>query len=126
MLTKSMIAIAAVVTSLAALSVGNAEARTSNDFNVGVPTSVGSGAFYGAGYGAHYAPSITIATSPAYRRAVAISCGQARNIVMGNGFYNVTAIDCSAPSYKFVAWQDGTAYRVRINGWGNITGVSQL
>ena len=58
--------------------------------------------------------------------AVGISCGEARNVLKANGFYNVTALDCSAPSFRFVAWQDGGAYRVRVNGWGKITGVSPL
>ncbi len=126
MLTKSMIATLAVITSLAALPVEQAAARTSGDFNVGVPVTVGPGASYAAGFGAHYAPSITVVAGTTYPRYAGLSCGQARSIVMGNGFYNVTAIDCTAPGFKFVAWQDGSAYRVRVNGAGNITGVSHL
>ena len=126
MLTKSMIATLAVIASLAALPVENAEARTSSDFNVGVPVTVGPGASYGAGYGARYTPSITIVAGTSYPRYAGLSCGQARSIVMRNGFYNVSAIDCQAPGFKFVAWLVGNAYKVRVNGVGNITGVSPL
>jgi len=125
MLTKSMIAALALIASLAALPAEHAEARTSSDFNVGVP-STADGTSYGIGYGAHYAPSITFTTGAAYPHHAWISCGQARSIVMGSGFYNVSAIDCAAPGYGFVAWQDGNAYRVRVNGVGNITRVSPL
>lgn len=121
MLTKSIIVSAAILAGFVALEAGNAQARTSSDFNVGVPNPS-----YGAGYGAHYEPSVTFAAGTAYQRVIAISCGQARSVVQGNGFYNVSAIDCSAPNYKFVAWQAGSAYRVRVNGAGMITGVARL
>ena len=117
MLTKSMIAIAAVLVSLTALPVQNAEAKSHVDFNVGV--GIGVGGFYpGYGYGGVYAP--------VYEPYYGVSCGQARSIVKGSGFYKVTAIDCSAPSYKFVAWQGGNKYKVRVNAAGNITGVTPL
>ena len=121
MLAKSMIAITAVLASLAVLPAGDAFARASgNDFYADSSTG---GGFHGAGFG----PSVVAAPGVRFQSyAPSISCGQARNIVKGNGFYNVTALDCSAPSFKFVAWQAGSAYRVRVNGWGNITGVSRL
>ncbi|MEI8180023.1 hypothetical protein [Aestuariivirga sp.] len=119
MLTKSMIAIVAVLASLTALPVGNAEAKSHVDFNVGV--GIGVGGFYpGYGYGGVFVPGAY------YEPSYGVSCGQARSIVKGNGFYNVTAIDCSAPSYRFIAWQGGNKYKVRINSAGNITGVTPL
>ena len=117
MLTKSMISIVAVLASLATVPVGTAEAHSHVDFNVGV--GFGVGGFYPA-YGGYYAPGAY------YEPNYGISCGQSRNIVKGNGFYSVTAIDCSAPSYKFVAWQGGNKYKVRVNSAGNITGVTPL
>lgn len=111
---KYLIATAAVLASLVAIPVSSAEARSHVDFSVGI----GVGGFY-PGYGGYYG----VYAEP---RVVGISCGQARNIVRGNGFYKVTPIDCSAPSYRFVAWQGGYQYRVRVNSWGNITGVSPL
>ena len=55
-----------------------------------------------------------------------MSCYQAKKIVRGSGFYNVSATDCSAPSYRFIAWRSGNKFRVRVNSAGNITGVSPL
>lgn len=124
MLTKSMIAIAAVLASVAALPVGEAQARSGgNDYYADSATG---GGFSGAGYGPRFvqAPGVHVQGYQGYQAS--INCGQARSILKGNGFYNLTALDCSAPSFKFVAWQHGNAYRVRINGWGNITGVSPL
>ncbi len=115
MFDKYMIATAAVLASLLVMPVHSAEAKS--NLNVGIGIGVGVGGFYpgyGAYYGGYYAPH------------AGVSCGQARNIVKGNGFYKVTAIDCSAPSYRFVAWQGGNKYRIRVNSWGNITGVSPL
>jgi len=117
MLTKSMIAIAAVLASVSILPAGNAEAHSNVDFNVGV--GIGVGGFY-PGFGGYYAPGAY------YEPYYGISCNQARNIVKGSGFYKVSAIDCSAPSFRFIAWQGGNKYKVRVNGAGNITGVTPL
>lgn len=115
MFDKYMIATAAVLASLVAIPVHSAEAKSHVDFNVGV--GIGVGGFY-PGYGGYYG---------GYDEPYAgVSCGQARSIVKGNGFYKVSAIDCSAPTYRFIAWQGGNKYKVRVNNWGNITGVSPL
>jgi hypothetical protein len=121
MFTKSMISIVAVLASLTAIPVQNAEAKV----NVGVGIGIGVGGFYpGYGYGDVYVPGPVYA--PVYTPYYGVSCGQARSIVKGSGFYSVTAIDCSAPSYKFIAWQGGSKYKVRVNSAGNITGVTPL
>lgn len=113
MFNKYMIATAAVLASLALMPAQNAQAKA----NVSIGIGLGVGGFYpgyGGYYGGYYAPH------------AAVSCGQARSIVKGSGFYKVTAIDCSAPSYRFTAWQGGNKYRVRVNSWGNITGITPL
>lgn len=121
MLTNSKLAIVAVLASLGLALAAPAEAKV----NVGVGIGIGVGGFYpGYGYGGVYVPGPVYA--PVYAPYYGISCGQARNIVKGSGFYGVTAIDCSAPSYKFIAWQGGSKYKVRVNGAGNITGVTPL
>lgn len=120
MLTKSLIATAALALSLATFTAGNAEAKSHVNLNVGV--GIGVGGFYAPGY-VGVVPGYIEYDEPYYS---GISCGQARNIVKGNGFYNVKSIDCSAPSYKFVAWQGGNKYKVRVNSAGNITGVTPL
>ena len=117
MLTKSKFALIAVIASLGLAMAAPAEAKV----NVGVGIGIGVGGFYpGYGYGGVYVPV------PVYEPHYGISCGQARSIVKGNGFYKVSAIDCSAPSYKFIAWQGGAKYKVRVNSVGNITGVTPL
>lgn len=121
MLTKSKIIAVAVLASLGLALAAPAEAKV----NVGVGIGIGVGGYYpgyvpGYGYGGVYVPV------PVYEPAYGISCGQARSIVKGSGFYKVTAIDCSAPSYKFIAWQGGSKYKVRVNWAGNITGVTPL
>lgn len=114
MIAKSLIAAAALV-SFSLFAAPAAEAKSHVDFTVGI----GVGGFY-APYGGYYVPG-------GYAEPYAgISCGQARAIVKGSGFYKVTAIDCSAPSFRFVAWQGGNKYKVRVNAWGNITGVTPL
>ena len=116
MIGKSLIAAAAIAAALTA-SLPASEAKAGVDVNIGI----GVGGFYpGYGYGGVYVPGAY------YEPYYGISCGQARSIVKGSGFYKITAIDCSAPSYKFVAWQGGNKYKVRVNSAGNITGVSPL
>ena len=111
MLTKSKIAMFAVLATLGLALAAPAEAKV----NVGV------GGFYpGYGYGGVYVPG------PIYQPYYGVSCGEARSIVKGSGFYKVSAIDCSAPSYRFIAWQGGNKYKVRVNSAGNITGVTPL
>ena len=117
MLTKSKIATLAVLASLGLLMAAPAEAKSHVDVGVGI--GIGVGGFYPGGYGGYYGGYY----EPIY---YGVSCGEARSIVKGNGFYKVKAIDCSAPSYKFIAWQGGSKYKVRVNAAGNITGVTPL
>ena len=120
MLTKSKIAAFAVLASLGLALAAPAEAKV----NVGVGIGIGVGGFY-PGYGYGYGGGVYVPV-PAYEPYYGVSCGQARAIVKGNGFYKVTAIDCSAPSYRFIAWQGGNKYKVRVNAAGTITGVTPL
>ena len=120
MLNKSRIAILAVLASLGVALAAPAEAKV----NVGVGIGIGVGGFY-PGYGYGYGAGVYVPV-PAYEPYYGVSCGEARSIVKGSGFYKVKAIDCSAPGYKFIAWQGGNKYKVRVNSAGNITGVTPL
>lgn len=113
MLTKSKIAALAALASLGLVMAAPAEAKV----NVGV--GIGIGGFYPGYYDGYYGGYY----SPMY---YGVSCGEARSIVKGNGFSKVKAIDCSAPGYRFIAWQGGNKYKVRVNSRGNITGVTPL
>jgi hypothetical protein len=116
MLTKSMIAIAAAALALTiALPGGEAQAKTDVDINVGI----GFGGFIDPGYGYGYAGvGYDHDYAPDY-----VSCSQARKVVRWNGFKGVKALDCSAPSYRFSGWKSGKKYSIKVNGWGDITGV---
>lgn len=118
MLTKSIFTAAALL-ALAVIPAQNAEAKS--NVNIGVGIGLGVGGFYAPGYAPGYYGPVDY-----YQPYYGVSCYQAKKIVYGSGFHNVTATDCSAPSYRFVAWKYGNKYRVRVNSAGNITGVSPL
>ena len=114
MFAKSLIAAAAIATTFAVASpVQQAEAKTHIDLNIGV----GIGGFY-PGY---YEPGYYPVYNPGY-----ISCNKGRKIVDWSGFNNVHPVDCSLPGYKYTAWKNGHKFVVRLNGYGNITGVNKI
>jgi hypothetical protein len=118
MITKSLIAAAAVAVSFTALApVQEAQAKTNFNFNVDV--GLGGGGFYpGYGYGGGY---------PVYQPYYdGISCKKGRNIVKWSGFHNVNAFDCSKPVYRYSAWKNGKKYHVRVSMNGNIIGVKKI
>ena len=114
MFAKSLIAAVAIAaTFTVAAPVQQAEAKTTIDFNIGL----GVGGFY-PGY---YEPGYYPVYNPGY-----ISCGKGGKIVHWSGFNNVNALDCSLPGYKYSAWKNGHKFVVRVNSFGNITGVRKL
>ena len=116
MITKSLIAAAAVAVSLTALApVQQAQAGVDIDVHLGG----GLGFYPGYGYGGGYYPVY----EPYYN---GISCKKGRNIVDWSGFYNVNAIDCSKPVYQYHAWKNGHKFRVKVGMNGNIFGVKKL
>ncbi len=119
MITKSLIAAAAVAASLTALApVQQAQAKIHVDIGVGV------GGFYpGYGYGGGYGGGYYPVYEPYYD---GISCHKGRKIVDWSGFHNVNAIDCSKPVYQYHAWKNGHKYRVKVGMNGNIFGVKKL
>jgi hypothetical protein len=124
MITKSLIAAAAVAASLTALApVQQAQAKTFIDIDVGL--GLGGGGFYpgygyGGGYGGGYYPVI----DPYYGGG--ISCHKGKKIVKWAGFYNVHPFDCSAPVYQYKAWKFGNPYKVKVNMSGDIIKVKPL
>ena len=123
MITKSLIAAAAVAASLTALApVQQAQAKVNVDINLGFGGGFypGYGYGYGGGYGGGYYPVV----DPYYGGG--ISCMKGKNIVKWSGFKNVHAIDCGAPVYQYKAWKFGNPYKVRVNMNGNIIGVKKL
>ncbi|HLA02834.1 MAG TPA: hypothetical protein VJ019_08740 [Aestuariivirga sp.] len=118
MITKSLIAAAAVAASLTALApVQQAQAKTIIDIDVGL--GLGGGGFYpGYGGGGYY---------PVYEPYYGgISCHKGKKIVKWAGFYNVNPFDCGAPVYQYKAWKNGHKFRVKVSMDGNIIGVKKL
>ncbi len=108
MIAKSLIAAAALAASITAFAPAQ-QAQAGVDIIV----NVGFGGHYrGYGYG-HY---------PVYNRYYGpISCQRGKNIVDRSGFYNVRAVDCALPGYKYTAWRGRHEYLVKVNGSGYIT-----
>jgi hypothetical protein len=116
MITKSLIAAAAVAVSLTALSpVQQAQAKVNVDINLGL----GGGSYPGYGYGGGYYPVY----EPHYG---GISCNKGRKIVDWSGFPHVKANDCSKPVYQYHAWKTGHKFRDKVGMNGNIFGVKKL
>jgi hypothetical protein len=121
MITKSLIAAAAVAASLTALApVEQAQAKIHVNANV----YLGGGGFYpgypGYGYGGGYYPVV----DPYYGGG--ISCFKGKKIVKWAGFYNVNPIDCGAPVYQYKAWKFGNPYKVKVSISGDIIKVKPL
>jgi hypothetical protein len=116
MITKSLIAAAAVAASLTALApVQQAEAKVHIDVGV----NLGGGFYPGYGYGGGYYPVYEPYDS-------GISCNKGRKIVNWSGFHNANAFDCSAPVYQYMAWKNGHKYKVKVSMNGNIIGVKKV
>jgi hypothetical protein len=121
MITKSLIAAAAVAASLTAFApVQQAQAKVNVDINLGLGGGFYPGYGYGGGYGGGYYPVI----DPYYGGG--ISCHKGKNIVKWSGFHNVNAFDCSAPVYQYMAWKFGHKYKVKVSMGGNIIGVKKI
>jgi hypothetical protein len=117
MITKSLIAAAAVAVSLTALApVQQAQAKIHVDLNLGLYPG------YGGGYGGGYYPVPVI--DPYFGGG--ISCHKGKNIVKWSGFNNVNAFDCSAPVYQYMGWKFGHKYKVKVSMSGDIIGVKKI
>ncbi|MCB1379602.1 MAG: hypothetical protein KDK89_14735 [Alphaproteobacteria bacterium] len=114
MIAKSLIAAAAVASTMAlAAPVQQAQAGVDIDVNIG------GGWYPGYGYGYDYDYGY-------YPKKNFVSCHKGKKIVRWSGFHNVHAVDCSLPGYKYTGWKFGKKYIVRVNRYGNITGVHKI
>jgi hypothetical protein len=114
MITKSLIAAAAVAVSLTALApVQQAQAKLNVDLNV----NLGGGIYPGYGYGGGYYPVY----EPYYGGGK--SCWQVKQKLKMMNFKQVQPFDCGAPTYRFTAKKNGVHVKVKTNVWGNILAV---
>jgi hypothetical protein len=127
MIAKSLIAAAALAATMT-LALPAQEAKADVDVNIGigfggyVPGYHSDGYGYGYGYGAGHGYGYGYPSKKPYR----ISCSTGRRIVDNSGFNRVKAVDCSLPGYRYTAQKKGHRYMVRVNGRGNITGVTRI
>ena len=120
MISKSLIAVAAVAASLtAAAPAQQAQAKVNVDINLGLGGGFYPGYYPDYGYGGYY-PVV----DPYYGGG--ISCNKGKKIVKWAGFNNVHPFDCSAPVYQYKAWKFGNPYKVKVNLSGDIIKVKPL
>ena len=123
MITKSLIAAAAVAVSLTALApVQQAQAKV--NLHIDLNGNFGGGFYPGYGYGGGYGGGYYPVIDPYYGGG--ISCHKGKNIVKWSGFHNVNAFDCSKPVYQYMAWKFGHKYKVKVSMGGNIIGVKKI
>jgi hypothetical protein len=146
MIAKSLIAAAAIVGSALAFAPAEASAKTNWDIHIGLGSLLPT-------YDVYDAP-IYVEPQPIYRapryvyeqdyfyqpqprrhRVVrsydvqydrGMSCRYGKRIMRNEGFHDVEAYDCSAPTYGYSGWKDGDLYKVRLNSHGDIISVRQI
>ena len=124
MINKSLIAIAALATTLVAMApIQQAQAKSNIDFNIDIGIGGGGYGDHGYGYGEGYYPVY----DDGYGYAPSgISCNKGRKIVKWAGFHHVSAYDCSAPVYGYTAKKHGKTFKVKVNFEGDIISVKKV
>jgi hypothetical protein len=121
---KSLIAAAAIATSVAGISASQANAGSNIDFGFGVQIGgpgfiVGGGTpGYHGGYGGHGGHGFV---------DYGISCGEGRWVVKSAGYYKVKTVECSGSTYTYTGRMSGDKYRIKVKrSNGAIVSVSML
>jgi hypothetical protein len=137
MFVKSILATAAIATTLALGAATSAQADPNVNFSFGVGFGY---PVYDAGYPSYDEgpdPFFEPRFRPRHRRhhdwndfppppprvTYGINCGQGRNILRQHGFHNVQAYRCQGPVYGYQAWKQGEFYRVSVNFRGQVVSV---
>lgn len=125
MIGKSLIAAAAVATTLtAALPASSAKADV--DVNIGIGVGRGYAPGYPA-YGGYYGYGGYRGGYGYWRHEPRrMSCYRGANIVDDAGFYRVNPIDCGGASYAYTAWKHDHKFVVRVNSYGAITSARRI
>jgi len=143
---KSLIAAAALATTVALGTAAPAQADPQIGFSFGI-TSGGFAPGFGPGYGHEPRPMYGMMESGfdggpdpfffqhhhrhhgwGYAAPVSygISCGTGVNVVRANGFRGVQPVNCAAPVYSYQAWKHGDMFRVSVTTSGRIVAVNPL
>jgi hypothetical protein len=146
MIAKSLIAAAAIAGSVIALAPVDASAKTNWDISIGLGGFLPSYEVYDAPIyveprPVYHAPRYIYEDDYGYEPRVrrhrevrryevqydnGISCKRGARVLRHEGFHDVEAYDCSAPTYGYSAWKDGDLYKVRLNSDGDIVSVRQI
>jgi opacity protein-like surface antigen len=138
MFSKSILAVAALASTLSVAAVAPAKADPSISFGIGFSSDpwgpgFGHGPFephhpprpYGfgeAGFGYDGGPWDGGWHRPGY--GYRMSCGQGVNVVRARGFRGVRPVDCSAPVYEYRGWKFGQPYSIQVSMRGRLLGAS--
>ena len=148
---KTLLATAAIATTLAVANTAPASADPNVQFSFGVGTpgfdggpdywrhqhhhdwenggfgyGDGDGYRFHDGYRYHGGYGYGLTFAPRYVPAYRLSCGGASEVVRAHGFHGVRPVDCSAPVYGFRAWKHGDSFRVSVSISGRIVGVNPI
>jgi len=125
MIAKSLIAAAALAATMT-LALPAQEAKADVDVNIGIGFGGYAPGYHSGGYGYGYGHGYGYGYGYPSKKPYRISCSTGRRIVDNAGFNRVKAVDCSLPGYRYTAHKRGHRYMVRVNGRGNITGVTRI
>jgi hypothetical protein len=142
MFYKSVLAAAALASTLALGTAGAAKADPTFSFGIGVGTDPwGPGPGFGPDpYFPHHHPRPMGFGDAAFgydggpwdggwhrpHYGYRISCGQGADVVRGRGFRGVRPVDCSAPVYEYRGWKYGQPYNIQVGMRGRVIGVSPM
>jgi hypothetical protein len=136
MFVKSILAAAAIVSTVALGTATSAQADPNVNFSFGVGFGM---PVYDAGYQDQFEDPYfgrrfhhrrhfhhgwnDFADVPPPPVHYGISCGNGREILRQRGFRNVQAYSCQGPTYGYQAWKRGEFFRVAVNFRGQIVSV---
>lgn len=120
MITKSILAVSAIATTLAVAA--PAEAKVHIYVGIGTPGYVYDPSYDYAPpppprprYIPHPRPVYVEPDYGYYQEDYGVSCGQGRRIVRNSGFYNVQTIECDGQNFKYEAERRGRTYIVKLD-----------
>ena len=128
MIAKSLLAAAALAATMT-LAMPATEAKADVDVQIGIGFGGYVPGYFGGGYGHRYDYDYDLDYGYGHypvHRPNRISCNTGRRIVDNSGFNRVRAVDCDLPGYRYTARRNGHKFMVRVNGRGEITGVSRI
>jgi hypothetical protein len=121
MITKSILAAAAVAVTVAGFSASSAQAGKKFDIDINLYPS------HGYGYDVGYPIYDDTPHYPRHSDKWGISCGEGKWTVRSAHFRKVNTVECVGPSFTYTGWKHGDKYRIKVSRrHGQIISVSEL